>query len=129
MDSTRVGIVVFICVFGGVLLGMWLRTILPKHHLDSDSKDTVKVGIGLIATMTALVLGLVTASAKSSFDNVNTAVKAFATQILALDRALARYGSETSEIRNELKRVVGSRIDMVWPQDSAKPVSLDPLSG
>ncbi len=77
--------------------------------------------------MTALVLGLVTASAKSSFDDVNTAVKQFATQILSLDRALARYGSETGEIRKGLQRAVGARIDMIWPQDSSKPAGLDPM--
>jgi hypothetical protein len=129
MNANVAGIIVFTSTFGAALLAMRLRTLLPKHYFDTESRDTVKVGIGLIATMTALVLGLVTASAKSSFDSVNTAVKAFATQTLALDRTLARYGSETSGIRQELKRVVGDRIDMVWPQDSSKPVSLDPLSG
>ena len=54
-----------------VLLGMGTQAMLPEHHLDEASKDTVKVGIGLVATMTALVLGLVTASAKSSFDAVD----------------------------------------------------------
>ena len=127
MDSTHVGIVVFMCVFGGVLLGMWLRTILPKHHLDSDSKDTVKVGIGLIATMTALVLGLVTASAKSTFDGVNAAVKQTAINILALDRVLARYGPETGEIRKELQQLLEVRIDTVWPQGSSERAKQDPM--
>ena len=91
----------------GALLGMWLRTALPEHHLDAESKDTVKVGIGLIATMTALVLGLVTASAKSSFDAVDTAVKQTAIEILTLDRVLARYGSETGEIRRACSTRLG----------------------
>ena len=89
----------------------------------------MKVGIGLIATMTALVLGLVTASAKSSFDAVDTAVKQTATQVLALDRVLARYGPETGEIREGLQRAVGARIDMIWPQGSSKPANLDPIRG
>ena len=75
MNPTIVCMIVFTCTFGGALLGMWLRTTLPEHHLDAESKDTVKVGIGLIATMTALVLGLITASAKSSFDDMEAAVK------------------------------------------------------
>jgi hypothetical protein len=107
---------------------MWLHTVLPERHLDAESRDTVKLGIGLIATMTALVLGLVTASAKSSFDAVDTGVKQTATQVLALDRVLARYGSETGEIRKGLQRTVGARIDTIWPQGSAKPASLDPMS-
>jgi Protein of unknown function (DUF4239) len=118
---------VFTCTFGGALLGMWLRTALPAHHLDAESRDTVKVGVGLIATMTALVLGLVTASAKSSFDAVNTEVKQTASEILALDRALARYGSETGEIRTGLQHVIGARIDMIWPQGSSKSPDLDPM--
>lgn len=125
MDASVVGIVVFTCTFGGALLGMWLRTVLPKHYFDADSRDTVMVGIGLIATMTALVLGLVTASAKSAFDDVDTAVKQTAIHVLTLDRVLARYGSETSEIRQGVQRLVGARIAMIWPQDSSKPANLD----
>jgi len=126
VEATLIGLMVFACTFAGVLLGMWLRAVLPEHMLDDESKDTIKVGIGLIATMTALVLGLVTASAKSSFDAVDTAVKQSATQVLALDRALARYGTETSEIRQGLRRAVGARIDMIWPQSSSKAAVLDP---
>ena len=75
MHATIIGLIVFACTFAGALLGMWLRTVLPERQLDADSRATVKLGIGLIATMTALVLGLVTASAKSSFDAVDTGVK------------------------------------------------------
>jgi hypothetical protein len=106
---------------------MWLRSVLPERQLDAESRATVKLGIGLIATMTALVLGLVTASAKNSFDAVDTGVKQTATQVLALDRVLARYGSETAEIRKDLQRTVGARIDTIWPQGSAKPANLDPM--
>jgi hypothetical protein len=116
MSPAGVGIMVFACVFGGVLFGMWLRTTLPKTHLDADSKDTVKVGIGLIATMTALLLGLVTASAKSSFDAANAAVKQAAINILALDRALARYGPDGDGIRQRMQEMLGARINAIWLQ-------------
>ena len=127
MDPTVVGAVVFAFSFGGVLLGMGVQAMLPQHHLDADSKDTVKVGIGLVATMTALVLGLVTASAKSSFDAVDNTVKQTAVDILTLDRALARYGSDTKEIRHALKETIRQRIDSIWPPGSRQPVDLDPL--
>jgi hypothetical protein len=127
MSSIIVSMVVFACTFGGVLLGMWLQKTLPGHHLDAESKDTVKVGVGLVATMTALVLGLITASAKSSYDDVNSAVKKAAVDILALDRVLARYGSETEEIRKGFQRMLLARIDMIWPQGSSKPTNLDPM--
>ena len=125
MSSTIVGIIVFACTFGGVLLGMWLQKTLPGHHLDAESKDAVKVGIGLVATMTALILGLVIASAKSSYDNVNAGVKKTAVDILTFDRVLARYGSETEEIRKGLQRMLLARIDTIWPQGSSKPTNLD----
>jgi hypothetical protein len=59
-----IGLIVFVCVFGGALLGMFLHSALPEHHLSAESKDAIKVGIRLIATMAALVLGLLVATAK-----------------------------------------------------------------
>ncbi|MGE5362296.1 MAG: hypothetical protein ACM3NQ_25035 [Bacteroidales bacterium] len=125
MNPIEIGIIGFAFAFGGVALGVWLRSVLPKHHLDKPSEDAMKRGVGLIATMTALVLSLVMASAKSSFEGVKNAVKESAVQVLALDRVLARYGPETREIRRQLKQVVGERIDMIWPSDSSRPVALD----
>ena len=116
MKPFWIGIVVFICTFGGALFGMWLRGILPVHHLRDESRDTVRLGIGLVATLTALVLGLMTASAKSSFDGLNTAIKNMAGDVIATDRLLARYGPETMDIRATLKRVIANRIDETWSQ-------------
>ena len=127
MNPVTAAIIAFTCTFGGAMLGMWLQRVLPAHHLDTSSKDTIRVGIGLISTITALVLGLVTASAKSSFEAADAAVKQSATNILALDRTLARYGSETNEIRRALQHALQARIDTIWPQDSSKPIDLDPL--
>jgi hypothetical protein len=113
-------LLVFAFTLGGVLAGMRLRERLPGHHLSDESKDTIKLAIGLIATMTALVLGLVTASAKSAFDAMDTAVKQSATDALALDRTLARYGPETGGIRAELKEAVGRRIELTWPEGPSR---------
>ena len=121
MEATVIGLIVFACASGGAWLGMWSRSVLPEHHLDSESKQTVQLGIGLIATMTALILGLVTASAKSSFDALDTAVKHSAAELLSLDRLLARYGPETVEIRKALKQSVGARIETIWSQGPVRP--------
>lgn len=123
--AALVGMIVFACTFAGALLGMWMRTALPEHHVDNDSRDTIRTGVGLIAGMSALVLGLVTASAKGSYDNVETSVRATAVDILTLDRLLARYGSEASGIRVTLKALVAQRIDEIWSEQSAHP-DLDP---
>lgn len=126
MDPTTISAIVFACTLGGALAGMRLRAALPENHLDGESRDTVKLGIGLIATMTALVLGLVTASAKSSFDALDTTVKHTAADILTLDRVLARYGPETRPIREAVKLAVGSKIDLIWPPSSSQAVQMDP---
>ena len=125
MSPTAVGAIVFVCTLGGALTGMWLNSILPPHHISEKSENTVKLAIGLIATMTALVLGLVTASAKSSFDTVDTAVKHTATDILTLDRLLARYGPETG-VRATLRQAIAHRIDLIWPTDSSRPALRGP---
>lgn len=121
MNPLVVGTLVMTCTFGGALLGMWLRGVLPAQHLDAESSGTVKVGIGLIATMTALVLGLVTGSAKSSFDVTSKTVRDTAADILSLDRTLARYGSDGDEPRAVLHTLVENRVDATWPLDGSAP--------
>lgn len=128
MNPTLVGLIAFGCAFGGTLIGMWLRTTLPEHHLDEDSRDTIKLGIGLIATMTALVLGLVTASAKNIFDSMDKTVRESAIKIISLDRELGRYGSETESIRTGLQKTLASRIDILWPNESSKSVNVESKS-
>ena len=125
MPPILVAILVFACVFGGTLLGMWLRNALPGHHLTSESQDVVKLGMGLLATLTALVLGLVTASAKSAFDLQDEAVKHSAMSALVLDRTLARYGPETKGIRDALQETLVFRIHATWPEDEAQAVRIE----
>lgn len=126
LNPIAIGLVALGCTVAGTLLGMWLRPRLPEEHIRAESRDTMKLGIGLIATMTALVLGLVTASAKTSFDVVDTAVRHTAMDLLTLDRILARYGPETREIRAGFKDVVGDRIEKVWPTGVRRRAELDP---
>ena len=116
MSSLIVGLIAFGCIFGGAILGIVIRSKLPEHHLDSESKDVVKLGIGVIAMMTALLLGLVTASAKSAFDSQAALIRNSAAEILTLDRLLVRYGPETKDIRGLLRRVVEYRLALMWPE-------------
>lgn len=126
MQSTAIAAVVFACLFGGALLGMVLRALLPAEHLNPDSKDVVKLAMGLVATMAALVLGLLTASAKSSFDTQNSEVQQSAAQIIVLDRALAQYGVETRDVRALIRRAVAFRLSVTWPEDGSPAGALTP---
>jgi len=94
-----VALIAFVCIFGGALLGLFLRTLLPEHHLRDDSRDALKLGAGLIATLVALVLGLLVSSAKSSFDAMNSGLTELGAKVILLDRILAQYGPETMEAR------------------------------
>src|SRR5882724_11459933 len=117
-----IGWSVFACVFGGALLGMLLRSVLPEHHLTQDSKDVVKLGMGLIATMSALVLSLLIASAKSSFDTQRSELAQLSANIVLLDRVLALYGPETKDGREMLRGIVAGAIDRIWPEDRSQVV-------
>jgi len=119
MSSVMIGLVVFACVFGGALLGMALRRIAPAHNLDSKSQEVVKLGIGVIATMAALVLGLLIASAKTSYDNQSNALTEMSAKVILLDRILAHYGPrETKEIRDSLRSAIVRTIDQTWTAHS-----------
>src|SRR5262245_16104245 len=102
---------------------MRLRAALPQHHLGDASKEVIKLGMGLVATMTALVLGLLTASAKSSFDSQAQALKRSSDDILLLDRVLAQYGEETLPVREQIKTVVARWIDLTWPSMGSEGAS------
>jgi hypothetical protein len=116
MTSLTIGLISAACVFGGVLLGMLLQKVLPEHHLDTPSKDTVKVGAGMLATLTALVLGLLVSSAKSSYDAMNAGIAQAGAKIILLDHVLADYGPETKEVREQLRHTVASVIERIWPE-------------
>ena len=115
MSALTIGLIVFVLVFSSALLAMLVRSALPEHHLSADSKDTVKLGIVLIATMSALVLSLLVASAKSAFDTRSNQVVQAAADIILLDRALARYGPETNEARASLRSSVAAVVERFWP--------------
>jgi hypothetical protein len=116
MSPIQVSAIIFFCIFGSALLGMWLNGILPEDHLNADTKDLIKLGVGLIGTMAALLLGLLVASAKSSYDARSSELTQLAANTILLDRALAHYGPETSGTRGILKIVTTRTIDQIWSQ-------------
>ncbi len=124
MNSFTIGLISAGCIFAGALLGMGLQRRLPGHHLSNEMQDLVKLSAGTIATLTAMVLGLLVSSAKSSFDTINTGIVQGSANFILLDRTLARYGPETKPIREELKRVIAAGIEMVWPTEKTGVTAL-----
>jgi len=125
VNHLAIASIVFACVFGSGLLGLYLRELLPANHLNDESIGVVKLATGLIATMAALVLGLLISSAKTSFDTANGEVIQNAATVVQLDRVLARYGPETQEIRAALKRNYAGAVQVLGSGDAAQLAKLN----
>jgi hypothetical protein len=110
MNSTIVRLIVIACTFGGALLGMLLRNVLPQPHLSADSKDTVRLGMGMVATMTALILGLLVASAKNFYDTQSSELTQLSANVVLLDRVLAHYGPDPEQARDLLREAVARTV-------------------
>ena len=127
MNSTIDRVNRFACLFGSGLLGVRFRAVLPENHLTTETKDAVKVGMGLVATMAALVLGLLVASTKGSYDVQKSEVTQMAAKTVFLDRVLANYGSESAESRDSSVAPSGMRSINMWPdKKSSQTAQLDP---
>lgn len=115
-ESLVLGLISAGCIFGGVVLGLLLRHLVPDQHLQEESRDTIKLGAGMVATVSALVLGLLVASAKTAFDTTQEEITQRAAKMIFLDHLLADYGPETQPAREQLRKTVASTIEILWPQ-------------
>jgi hypothetical protein len=123
MSALGLSCLIFALTVGGILLGTLLRRALPKHHLSKDSQDVVRLGVGLIATLAALLLGLLIAAAKSSFDTQSTQVTQITADIIILDNLLAEYGPEARPIRQQMRSVISPFADQIWREKQASPAT------
>jgi uncharacterized protein YneF (UPF0154 family) len=124
ISSQAIFLISAACIFAGALIGLWLSRVVPEAHLRDNSRSTVKVVSGMIATLAALVLGLLISSANTSFDAVDTVITQSGAKVILLDRALANYGPETKEAREQLRNTVVTRIEMFWPGESGEGTGL-----
>jgi hypothetical protein len=126
VSALVIAMVVFACVSGGALFGMILRSALPRHHFDDLSKDVVKTGMGLVATMAALVLGLLVASASSAYDAQKEGLDEIAANITLLDNLLEQYGPPAEKACEILRDTVWAAIVRLWPADATQAPTLGP---
>ena len=119
MTSFEIGLLVFACVFGGALVGMFLGRVLPPHHLGDETKSVVTLASGTLSVLSALVIGLLISYAKGDFDAQTKLVQKFAADLILLDRVMRQYGPETGEARDLLKRYTALKIALTWPDEKA----------
>jgi len=120
MSPLALSMIIFLFTLAGIGLGALLRAKLPKQHLDKDSQDVVKLGVGLVATIGALVLGLLIASAKASFDTQSNQVRQITADVILLDNLLAEFGPEALPIRQGMRAAIGAFADKLWREKEEK---------
>src|SRR6267378_1804065 len=121
-----IGWTVLVVVFASALLGMLMRRKLPESHLSDESKSVVTLSMGVVGTLTALVLSLLIATASGTFNTRNQEITMIAAKVIQLDRLLRRYGPEADDVRDLLRRYTAMRLQDLFPSDGATPVLEDP---
>ena len=113
MTSTTTSLISFACIFGGSLTGIVLRSVLPERYFTNEERDVLRLELGLITTLSALVLGLLISTAKSSYDAKRSQLTQIAADVILADRSLELYGSETSSARRALRDQVAALIAQI----------------
>ena len=121
MNTTLTTAIISACLLAAVWLGMWLRRFLPEDHLSSNSRDNMKLAMGVVATMSALLLGLLVSSAKTSYDTTRVQVMEVASRYALLDRLLEIYGPPAVEVRGKLHALMEESTRRIWPDDAHIP--------
>lgn len=119
MSSLAIAGLMFACVLVSTLVAMFVARRLPQHHLASESRDVIKLGLGTVGTLTALVIGLLVSATKGVYDTQSSTVKDLAAQVAAIDRLLARYGPDAADARAKLRVLAQSSLDQLWPHDAS----------
>jgi hypothetical protein len=118
MPALLIAFIIFAFMLGGILLGSTLRVILPDDHTQADSKDILMASAGMMATLIALIIGLLVTSAKGTYDVTTLRITQVGAKIITLDYYLSRYGPEAKEVRELLPQAIASGIERIWPNES-----------
>ena len=126
MEAILVSSAVFVVVFGGALAGMRLRLVLPPNQLGPEVKSVVQLAVGLLVTMTALVLGMLVSTANSSYQQRKDQLTEMASDFVGVDRLLGSYGPETQAARAELHALAETSLQRIWPNQGSQDPQLRP---
>ncbi len=127
MTPILISLVVCAILIAGSLAGILLRRRVPEHHLDPSTKDVVRLGCALVATMSGLVLGLLTTSAKSTFDGERDEIRHLTSNVALLDWLLTRYGPEARQARVQLRESVAVMVERIWTDGTVHAAHLAPM--
>jgi hypothetical protein len=127
MSPIAVSFLAFALALVGILLGSVIQRMLPEGHLSSDSKEVVKLSMGVVATLAALVLGLLVASAKGTYDARESEINQLTANVIVLDNLLAKYGEEAQAARISLRQAIPAVVDRIWREGQSVPLQSTPF--
>ena len=120
MSSTAAFLVSFASILIGAAIGMGLKRLLPAGVLDGGSKEAVRLGAGFLSTLSALVIGLMIASAKNSYDTQNTNIRQLGANVVLVDQMLLKYGPETKTARTLLRELISTAASRIWQENAER---------
>jgi hypothetical protein len=129
MSAISVSAIGFVLLFGGALLGSFIGARLPKHHLSTDNKDVVRLGMGLVGTIAGIALGLLIGSAYSYFNTQTEELVHVSADVAALGRLLQRYGPEANGAHESLRIAIETLLERGWPKDQKTALKFAPGAG
>ena len=127
MGPVGIGVLAFGLVLAGILLGSVMQRKLPKSQLSPESKEVVKLSLGIVATLSALVLGLLVASAKTTYSAREGEINQITAYIILLDNLLAKYGEGAQAARTSLRQAIPPMVDHIWREAQSEPVQSAPF--
>ena len=119
MSEIGSAVLVFAVLLIATGLGVGVRPLLPEEHKAHETVQLVQLVIGMLVTFAALVLGLMTASAKSNFDTASNDMRTYAAELIEFDTTLRELGSAADESRRLLRQYTAAAIASTWPQEPA----------
>ena len=120
MSSTIAFLASFISILFGTVIGMILKRSLPAEMLEGGSKDAIRLGAGFLSTLAALVIGLMIASAKNTYDTQNTNIRQLGTNAVLVDQMLTKYGPEARTARTLLRETIPSATARIWQENTRR---------
>jgi len=120
MSALLISFIILAFMLSGMVLGSYLRLVLPDYHTQADSKDILMTAAATMGTLIALIIGLLVTSAKSTYDDTSSSITQSGAKIITLDYYLSHYGPEAKELRVLLRQDTAAAIGRMWPDEDAQ---------
>lgn len=127
MDSVKITLISLVCLAVGVAIGIFSRSRVPEHHIANDSRDVIRLAVGLIATLVAMVLSLLISSSSNFYNSVDGEYREALASIRQLDDRLKSYGPEAEPARAMLRAVAVRAFKDRWPGGDFGPAPNPPV--